>query len=59
MDKSFLLQDISLSYSMEIKNSTLQFFAGGKNIADEKYEIVKYRPMPGRSYQAGIRMVLK
>ena len=55
----FLLQDISVSYSMEIKNSTLQFFAGGKNIADEKYEIVKYRPMPGRSYHAGIRMVLK
>ena len=55
----FLLQDISVSYSMEIKNSTLQFFAGGKNITDEKYEIVKYRPMPGTSYQAGIRMVLK
>jgi outer membrane receptor protein involved in Fe transport len=55
----FLLHDISLSYSTEIKNSTLQFFAGCKNMSDEKYEIVKYRPMPGRSYQAGVRMMLK
>ncbi|MEN9332190.1 MAG: hypothetical protein RLZZ94_1280 [Bacteroidota bacterium] len=55
----FLLQDVSLSYLMEIKKSTLQFYAGCKNMSDEKYEIVKYRPMPGRSYQAGVRMVLK
>jgi iron complex outermembrane receptor protein len=55
----FLLHDISLSYSMEIKNSMLQFYVGSKNMLDANYQIVKYRPMPGRSYQVGMHVILK
>ena len=55
----FLLHDATLSYSCEIKNSDLQFYVGCKNVSDENYQIVKYRPMPGRSYQIGARILLK
>jgi iron complex outermembrane receptor protein len=56
---AFLLHDISLSYSMEIKNSMLQFYVASKNMLDANYQIVKYRPMPGRSYQVGIHFLMK
>jgi len=56
---AFLLHDISLSYSMEIKNSMLQFYVGSNNMLDANYQIVKYRPMPGRSYQVGIHFLMK
>ncbi|MFN5346273.1 MAG: hypothetical protein ACK5B3_03545, partial [Bacteroidota bacterium] len=55
----FLLHDISLSYSMEIKNSLLQFYVASKNMLDANYQIVKYRPMPGRSYQVGVHFLMK
>ena len=55
----FLLHDLSLSYSMEIKNSILQFYVASKNMLDANYQIVKYRAMPGRSYQVGVHFLMK
>jgi len=52
----FALAEIILSYDSHIRKTRTTFTIGVKNLFDENYQAVAWRPMPGRSVQAGLMM---
>ncbi len=51
--------DINLQYSTTKKATNLKFFLALSNIANTQYEIIKFYPMPGFNYRAGITTTFK
>jgi len=50
----YMLSDLTLSRDFRLRNLTLQASLALMNLFDEQYDIVKYYPMPGRSFRATI-----
>lgn len=50
----WITQDISLSKSFNIHTALLNIKAEVNNIANLQYDVIKYYPMPGRSYELSI-----
>lgn len=48
----FMLLDMFLSYKFEFAGADWVLSLNGDNLTDEKYELVKKYPMPGRSFRA-------
>lgn len=49
-------QNLRLAYSPKIKSTTLQLHFSITNLADTRYQTIRYRPMPGRGLDAGISL---
>jgi vitamin B12 transporter len=47
----WLVHDVNVSRSIELKNCTLNIKAELNNLSDERYDVVRYFPMQGRSYK--------
>ncbi|HEX5155389.1 MAG TPA: TonB-dependent receptor [Parafilimonas sp.] len=50
----WITQDISLSKAFLLKHATLTIKGELNNITDQHYDVIKYFPMPGRSYEISI-----
>lgn len=52
---AYLLADLSLSYTIKIKNQSLKMSGRVKNILNEDYQNVKFFSMPGRNFEIAIQ----
>jgi len=50
----WITQDISLSKSFKLHTALLTIKGEINNIANQRYDVIKYFPMPGRSYEISI-----
>lgn len=55
----FFLSDISLRKDFIIKKLVLGIYARANNIFDTEYQVVAYRPMPGRNFQLSLSITFK
>ena len=53
----WLVQDVSLSRNIQLKNCKLNIKAELNNLANERYDVVRYFPMQGRSYKINISII--
>lgn len=54
----FSTTDIVLSHLFTAKKISTSFFLRANNVFDQQYQIVAWRPMPGRNYQVGLTINL-
>ncbi|CAN5386160.1 TonB-dependent receptor [soil metagenome] len=54
--KPFAVTDISLGWEKKIGAIDLTFLFTIKNALDKSYQVIAWRAMPGRNYQAGVMM---
>lgn len=47
--------NLRITYSLKIKKQEFQAQAGIENIGNTRYEVIEWRPMPGRWYKLGIQ----
>lgn len=52
--KAYTEHNITLSHEFALRSYRLNVHASVNNLTDKQYEIIKYYPMPGRSWMAGI-----
>lgn len=45
---------VSISYNLQFKNIAVEAFFRIENLWNEKYQIIQWRPMPGRSYSIAL-----
>lgn len=57
--KPFQTGELDLAFEVMIHKSLIHFFCNAKNIWNEKYQVIAYRAMPGRSFQAGMVIKIK
>jgi vitamin B12 transporter len=55
---SYLLGDVRISYTMTYKKQNADLFFAVRNFTNERYQVLENRPMPGRTYEAGISIKL-
>ena len=48
------VNDVFVSHSIKLKNFQINIKAEADNIFNERYEVIRYYPMPGRSYKINI-----
>jgi vitamin B12 transporter len=51
---AFQTADIMAKYFFRYRSATFSLFGAGRNIWNEQYEIIEWRPMPGRHFEIGI-----
>lgn len=49
----YFIGNLRASHTFKISEFKLQVFASAMNLFNSRYEVIKSRPMPGRSYQIG------
>lgn len=52
--ESYVEQNVSLNRNFRLKRCSLRLQADILNIADKQYDIVRYYPMPGRSFRCAV-----
>ena len=52
--ESYVEQNVSLNRNFRLKRCILRLQADILNIADKQYDIVRYYPMPGRSFRCAV-----
>lgn len=50
----FALAEIHLAWTHSVKSTAFTLTAGIKNLYDENYQTIAWRPMPGRSFHTGV-----
>ena len=55
----FATGELLLSWNGQFRNSGLMVFLNCKNCWDEEYQVIAWRPMPGRYFETGILIDLK
>jgi len=56
--KGYTEHTISLSRKFDFRNYKLQLQAECVNLTNEQYDIIKYYPMPGRSFRATVKIII-
>lgn len=56
--KGYTEHTVSLSRKFDFRNYKLQIQAECVNLTDKQYDIIKYYPMPGRSFRATVKFTL-
>ncbi len=49
-------QNISLNKTLKIKTTNLRIQGDVLNVSDQSYEVIKWYPMPGRSYRLSLKL---
>jgi iron complex outermembrane receptor protein len=55
--EGFTLADLRLEHWIQIKRSAIGFTASVNNLYNSEYQIMPYRPMPGRWFTTGIKFL--
>ena len=55
----FSLIDLSLGKSISMGDDQLQLSVSVRNLLDEEYQAIQWRPMPGRNYMISLNYILK
>jgi vitamin B12 transporter len=53
---AYQLGDLRTSYSLKLKHLKSELFFAIRNLWNEQYEIMLWRPMPGRHYRMGVNV---
>ena len=56
--KAYAEQSVTLSHEFRLRSCRLKLQGTVHNLTDEQYEIIKYYPMPGRSWSVGATIEL-
>ena len=56
--KAYAEQSVTLSHEFRLPSCRLKLQGTVHNLTDEQYEIIKYYPMPGRSWSVGVTIEL-
>jgi outer membrane cobalamin receptor len=54
----FADQSLTLSHTFRLRSSDWTLYATARNLADARYEVVQYYPMPGRQWSLGLRWLV-
>jgi len=54
--EGFHYADLTLNKVFKLKKNTLNFFFGAMNLYNTQYQVIVYRPTPGRWYRGGFKM---
>lgn len=55
---SYHLAGVRIAYAILFTNQRIHLFLGTDNLYNKSYQVIDQRPMPGRSYEAGLSLIL-